>query len=101
MKRKIRLTESDLHRIVKESVNKILNESLVSSFNNDGEADGIDTVESFFEVMREFTYARNLVNKAIEALKKQDLYNAESLMLNVKNSLHTAIQDMMKLNNQS
>lgn len=26
MKRKIRLTESDLHRIVKESVNKVLNE---------------------------------------------------------------------------
>ena len=27
MKRKIRLTESDLHRIVKESVNKLLNET--------------------------------------------------------------------------
>ena len=26
MKRRIRLTESDLHRIVKESVNKVLNE---------------------------------------------------------------------------
>ena len=34
MKRKIRLTESDLHRVIKESVNKVLNEdnSRLSSY---------------------------------------------------------------------
>ena len=30
MKRKIRLTEGDLHRIVKESVNTVLNEEKMS-----------------------------------------------------------------------
>ena len=35
MKRKIRLTESDLHRIVKESVNRILRENNQSTLIND------------------------------------------------------------------
>ena len=34
MKRKIRLTESTLHKIVKESVNKIMNEAYQDSFNS-------------------------------------------------------------------
>ena len=38
MKQRIRLTESDLHRIVKESVNKILNEVL----------DTTDSIKSFY-----------------------------------------------------
>ena len=36
MKRKIRLTESDLHRIVKESVKRILREGLFPRKNNIG-----------------------------------------------------------------
>ena len=34
MKRRVRLTESDLHRIIKESVNKILKESTKTSLRN-------------------------------------------------------------------
>ena len=37
MKRRIRLTESDLHRIIKESVNKVLNEDYEFGYNEYGE----------------------------------------------------------------
>lgn len=37
MKRRIRLTESDLHRIVKESVNMVLSEGLFDFFKKRGE----------------------------------------------------------------
>lgn len=35
MKKLVRLTESDLHRIVKESVNRVLNESYLDNINDD------------------------------------------------------------------
>ena len=71
-KQVIRLTESGLHRIVKESVNSALKEGigLVSSFSKDGEENGIDTEESFFRIMHSFSYIRDLANEAINALKK-------------------------------
>lgn len=37
MKRRIRLTESDLHRIIKESVNRVLNEDYEFGYNEYGE----------------------------------------------------------------
>lgn len=36
MKKRVRLTESNLHRIVKESVNRVLRESDVTSYNISG-----------------------------------------------------------------
>lgn len=51
MKRKIRLTESDLHNIVKESVNRILKESLDSHMMIDDKNRVFDTFKNLVHVM--------------------------------------------------
>lgn len=43
-KKLIRLTESDLHRIIKESVNKILKESYEEEYYQMGYTQGIESV---------------------------------------------------------
>ena len=56
-KQTIRLTESDLHKIIKQSVNKVLNESSVSSFN--GFLDQIEAIEDYLgsdNLVRRMTY---------------------------------------------
>lgn len=51
MKRLVRLTENDLHRIVKESVNRILNEAMPSKVAN--KKDAIDYINGVFDVCEE------------------------------------------------
>jgi hypothetical protein len=51
MKRLVRLTENDLHRIVKESVNRILNEAMPSKVAN--KKDAIDYINWVFDVCEE------------------------------------------------
>ena len=59
MKRLIRLTETDLHRIVKESVNKTLKEGL-----NDNEG---------FEKFAKYTYeANSALNNALSLLDESE-----------------------------
>jgi len=48
MKKKIRLTEGDLHKIVKESVNRILNETIPSKVTS--KKDAIDYINGVFDM---------------------------------------------------
>lgn len=60
-KKLIRLTESDLHRIVKESVNKVLREGLWNAI----ERDGYQIYDTFVDFIKNY-YAPNDDNKAYE-----------------------------------
>lgn len=55
MKKRIRLTESDLHRIVKESVNSVLKEANLDDFNygfnNFSELQGNDRTSALEQVL--------------------------------------------------
>ena len=61
MKRRIRLTESDLHRIVKKSVNRVLNEGLWNAI----ERDKYQAYDMFVNFIKNY-YAPNDDNKAYE-----------------------------------
>ena len=61
MKNRIRLTESDLHRIGKESVNRVLNEGLWNAI----ERDNYQVYDMFVDFIKNY-YAPNDDNKAYE-----------------------------------
>ena len=52
-KKLIRLTESDLHRIVKESVNNVLNEGVSSAWDAI-ERSGYDVYDNFVDFLKNF-----------------------------------------------
>jgi hypothetical protein len=58
MKKRIRLTESDLHQIVKESVRKVLNESITLQ----------DDIRNYFELDKEYDGSANMANARINLL---------------------------------
>ena len=86
-KKLIRLTESDIHRIVKESVNRVLKE----------ENDGSYTIQQY-ELegsLKNLAYSRNMAKKAYEAIKKGNIEEASKMIITVYNDLHSEITHMM------
>lgn len=76
MKKVIRLTESELHRIIKESVSNIINESSYDSMGNfDAEGHSNDLKERFSNVLNDFlnkqretiTALGNIATQSLEA----------------------------------
>lgn len=77
MKNRIRLTESDLHRIIKESVKKVLNEADGYSYNGEDErktlrlrfSDDIEREENYKENIKRFKEAYRLVSSEYSVIK--------------------------------
>ena len=86
-KKLIRLTESDIHRIVKESVNRVLKE----------ENDGSYTIQQheLEGSLKNLEYSRNMAKKAYEAIKNGNIEEASRMIITVYNDLHGEITHMM------
>ena len=83
-KKLIRLTEQDLHRIVKESVKKVIKEE--------------DDFEFEFEgIMKSLVYSRKMAYELCQALKRGDMEEGTRLAASVYSSLQTDIKDLHNL----
>ena len=81
-KKLIRLTESDLHRIVKESVKKVIKEE------DDFEFEGI---------IKSLAYSKKMAYELCQALKRGDMEEGTRLAASVYSSLQTDIKDLHNL----
>lgn len=80
MKRKIKLTEGDLRRIVKRSVNTILREELSD---NNGTISVWSDKDSDVEVYKEFTNISDAISWATELVHGRYYNNESRIILNV------------------
>ncbi len=87
MKQRIRLTESDLHRIVKESVNRVLKE--------DNDASYTIPQHELEGSLKELAYSRHMAREAYEAIKNGNIEEASRMIITVYRDLHSEITHMM------
>jgi hypothetical protein len=84
-KNKIRLTESQLHRVIKEAVNKILNEDFGGYYNHTLLQTGYNTQGKWLRsALNDLKYAIE-ENRGFDAIIKE-LTNIQSSMNNIRNS---------------
>ena len=86
-KKLIRLTESDIHRIVKESVKRVLKEDNSGSY----------TIpqHEFNGSLKNLTYSRKMAKQAYEAIEKGNIEEASHMIITVYNDLYGEIKHMM------
>ena len=86
-KKLIRLTEGDLHRSVKESVNRVLKE--------DNDASYTIPQHELEGSLKELAYSRDMAKKAYEAIKNGNIEEASRMIITVYKDLHSEITHMM------
>lgn len=67
MKKRIRLSESDLHRVIRESVNRVLNESIDADMLCYGRDDLMEVAESIANELGDINIAEDLCDKMASA----------------------------------
>ena len=90
MKQRVKLTENDLHRIVKESVKKVIKEE--------------DDFEFEFEgIIKSLAYSRYMAYKLCQELKRGNTEEGLRLAASIYSSLYTDVKDLqtLYLNNKS
>jgi hypothetical protein len=85
MKQTIRLNESDLHRMIKESVKQVINES---AFNNVG-----DAYNYYISELEDMTSSRDLLGRFIVKVRKKI---GEQEVVNILKTIYQEVEQAEK-----
>ncbi len=97
MKQRIRLTESSLHRIIRESVKKVLNENIPGGISDGSDIKEIEqSIVNAYNTLQKYGYCE-LPEEAIANAKEQDDIDLYEEMWKIRNYLENAMRSIYRV----